>query len=281
MIVDFHTHTFPEKIAKSAIKKLSVSGDTKNYTDGTADCLLFSMKESNIDYSVILPVATNPSQCTTINSVAANVNDTYSSLISFGGIHPDSNYKEVLNNIHSAGIKGIKLHPVCQNVDFDDIRIKRIIEYAESLNLITVAHAGYDISFPEMDNAIPEKIINVIHDIHPKKLVLAHMGGWGCYYNVLDILASENVYFDTSFSITPIINAENTAFSPHNCKQLTSEMFVSLIRKHGAEKILFGSDSPWSSQKESLDLLMSCGLSDEELSLIKSTNACRLLGISV
>ena len=36
MIIDFHTHAFPEAIAQKALQKLSfVSGGLKYYTDGT------------------------------------------------------------------------------------------------------------------------------------------------------------------------------------------------------------------------------------------------------
>ena len=115
MIIDFHTHTFPEKIAANAIKKLSSSGNIKSYTSGLTSSLTDSMKHAGIDRSIILPVATNPGQFNTINHVAAIINETSdtSGLISFGGIHPDNdNYKDILNNIKSDGIKGIKIHPV-------------------------------------------------------------------------------------------------------------------------------------------------------------------------
>lgn len=283
MIIDFHTHTFPEKIAANAVKKLSASGNIKNYTNGLAESLIKSMHDSGIDYSVILPVATNPRQCNTINRTAAIINETSydSGLISFGGIHPDcDNYREILLNIKSAGIKGIKIHPVYQQVDIDDIRFKRIIDYACSLGLIIVTHAGFDVSFPQGSNVIPLKIHNVIEEIHPEKFVLAHMGGWGCYDDVLGTIAGQDVYLDTSFSIVPIINAENTALSPHNNRQLTNEMFVNLVRQHGADKILFGSDSPWASQSETLNNLKLSGLSDKELKLITGANAKSLLGIS-
>lgn len=283
MIIDFHTHTFPEKIAADAVKKLSVSGNIKNYTNGLAESLIESMHDSGIDYSIILPVATNPRQCNTINHVAAIINATSdkSGLISFGGIHPDcANYREILLNIKSDGIKGIKIHPVYQQVDIDDIRFKRIIDYACSLGLIIVTHAGFDVSFPQVSNVIPSKIHNVIEEIHPEKFVLAHMGGWGCYDDVIGMIAGQDVYLDTSFSIIPIINAENTALSPHNNRQLTNEMFVNLVRQHGADKILFGSDSPWASQSETLNNLKLSGLSDNELKLITGVNAQGLLGIS-
>jgi hypothetical protein len=282
MIIDFHTHTFPEKIATKAISKLSASGDTKNYTDGLASSLSASMRDAGIDRSVILPVATSPTQYETINRVAAEVNENTQTtgLISFGGIHPDNeNYKEILHSIRANGIKGIKIHPAYQNVDIDDIRFKRIIDCACSLDLVVVTHAGYDVSFPECENVLPEKILNVINELHPPKFVLAHMGGWGCFDSVYEMLAGQDVYFDTSFSITPIINANGTALSRFNDRHLSAEMFVKLVRKHSADKILFGSDSPWSSQRETLEMVKTSGLTSDELNLILENNAAKLLNI--
>ena len=51
MIIDFHTHTFPEKIAEKALNNLSNTSRAVPYTDGTASCRLNSMKNALIDIS--------------------------------------------------------------------------------------------------------------------------------------------------------------------------------------------------------------------------------------
>ena len=79
MIVDFHTHIFPPKIAATAIESLEsniieVFGTPQNAVIGaTIDDLLNSMKANGIDYSVVLPIATNTHQSTTINNYAAEI----------------------------------------------------------------------------------------------------------------------------------------------------------------------------------------------------------------
>ena len=49
MIIDFHTHIFPDKIAGATIEKLSKASDSPAYTDGTKDGLKRSMEESGVD----------------------------------------------------------------------------------------------------------------------------------------------------------------------------------------------------------------------------------------
>lgn len=280
MIIDFHTHTFPESLAKRTLKKLSQSAHMRYYQNGTNDDLCNSMQESGIDYSVILPIATTPTQHKTINQIAYQINQhtRESGLISFGGVHPDNDdYKQILHSLSANGFKGIKLHPVFQGIPFDDIRYMRIIEYAMEQDLIVVTHAGYDISFPSADYVSVSRIRKVIDAIHPDKLVLAHMGGWNEWENVFDVIIGEKVWLDTSFSITPLRHENGSDFSHTEAKQLSYKDFCRLVRFHGCNKIIFGSDAPWTSQKEALSTLRQTGLTEEELKMIEGENAYKLL----
>lgn len=282
MRIDFHTHTFPEAIAARTIATLEKSARTASYADGTADGLRASMERTGIDFSVILPVATRPGQAETINRVAVETNDRHreTGLISFGGIHPDNTgYRQILRSLAKNGVRGIKLHPVYQQTDFDDIRYMRIIDCACENGLAVVTHAGYDISFPGGSQAVPERILTVLDAVKPDKLVLAHMGGWRCWDEVEQHLAGAPVWLDTSFTITPIRPAADTCRTPEECHTLSPEQFCHIIRRHGADRVLFGSDSPWSDQKEAVGLLGESGLADKEAAAILGDNAKKLLDL--
>ena len=151
MIVDIHTHTFPEKIAASTIEKLAIQSHTKPYSDGTGSGLQASMAAAGVDCSVVLPVATNTRQVTRVNDSSAQVNERFAEtgILSLGCIHPDCpDWKEELDRIVSLGLKGIKIHPVYQGVEVDDPRYLRILDRCGQLGLVVVAHAGLDIGFP-------------------------------------------------------------------------------------------------------------------------------------
>ena len=62
MIIDFHTHTFPDAIAEKTIAYLTEKGGIKPYREGTLSSLIENMKLSGVDYSVVLPVVTAPKQ---------------------------------------------------------------------------------------------------------------------------------------------------------------------------------------------------------------------------
>lgn len=281
LIIDFHAHTFPEQIAKRAIAKLSESAHIKYYLDGTLDSLKTSMRTAGIDYAVLLPVATRPTQQEDINRAAILTNDRFheTGIMSFGGIHPDNdNYKQILRKLANLGIKGIKLHPVFQQVYFDDIRYLRIMECACENDMIILTHAGLDASFPEQTFASPKHIRNVLKQIKPDKLVLAHMGGWCCWEEVEELLTSYNVFLDTAFSLSPLRSNTGTDTDEHY-KPLSREQFVRMVKTFGADHILFGSDSPWTDLSESLQLVQDSGLSHSNIQDILGYNAAKLLGI--
>ena len=133
MIIDFHTHIFPEKIASKTISVLEQKAGISAFTDGTLEGLKRSMQESGIDWSVVLPVVTKPSQFQTVNTYAAEINGK-NGIFSFGGIHPDTeNIEESLDFIKRLGLKGIKIHPDYQNCMIDDPRNIAILRYAISI----------------------------------------------------------------------------------------------------------------------------------------------------
>ena len=284
MLIDFHTHTFPDELANKVILKIAGDASIRHYTEGTNSSLLESMDRAAVDMSVILPVVTKPSQCETINKVAKDVNDRYfPRLLSFGGIHPDNeNYRIILKDLAESGIKGIKLHPLYQGVAIDDIRNLRIIDCASELGLIVVIHAGKDLSFPG-DFADPERISRMLDEVHPEKIVLAHMGSYARWEDVYEQLCGRGAYLDTSFSLNPVRPLKDTqegmdslAENPMLVSPLSRELFRKMVEKNGVDHMLFASDSPWGDQKETFDLVDEC-LDGSEKDAVYYGNALRLL----
>jgi hypothetical protein len=279
MIIDFHTHIFPDKIAKQTIEKLSEGSNTTPFSDGSADGLQASMKKAGVDLSVVLPVVTNPAKASHMNQYAARLNEhtEETGLLSFGGIHPDTpDYKAVLREAVSLGLKGIKLHPDYYRIAFDDIRTMRIVDYASELGLLIVTHAGVDIGLYPPVYCSVEAIRKVLKEVQPEKLVLAHMGGWQLWNQVTEELAGQNVYLDTAFSIGELswVKAEKKK----DFRMLTDEEFIKMVRVFGSERILFATDSPWSDQRDYIQRIEQMPLSREEKENIFCGNARRLLG---
>ncbi len=275
MVIDFHTHVYPDKIAEKTIGTLMKSApDVKVYTKGTLDSLRESMKKYGIDKSVILPVATRKGQFDTINRFALEINKNYTDVVSFGGIHPDDeNIEEKLLFLKNSGFKGVKIHPDYTQTFIDDERYIRIITESAKSGLTVVTHAGVDPAFdvihcpPEKARAVLDKITEETKVKKPF-IVFAHLGGIYCHKDVVKYLLGTNCYIDISCSFASLGSFCDT----------TDEDVVEVIKAHGADKILFASDSPWNHQGQYLEKFKSLkGLSDTEKELILHKNAEKLL----
>lgn len=280
MIVDIHTHTFPDKIAGPTIEKLQSLSHTKPFSDGTAGGLRTSMALAGVDLSVVLPVATSERQVVRVNDASALLNESGDGLLSFGCMHPDfDGWKGELARIAGLGLKGVKLHPVYQDVDFDDVRTLRILDRCGELGLVVLTHAGFDIGFPGKVNCSPEMVLNAVQQVGPVKLVLAHMGGWRDWEQVEKLLPGTGVYLDTSFSLGEMAPLGDGYYGPGDLELLGDEQFVRMVRAFGANRILFGTDSPWGGQREALAKFNSLPLTQVEKSAILGGNAQKLLDL--
>ena len=262
MIIDFHAHMFPDKIAENTIRFLA-ENVIPPHTNGTSEGLLASSsREAGIDISVVLPVVTNPSQFASVTKFAEKFQE--GELLSFAGVHPAScPCKRGVNQIKNLGFKGIKLHPDYQDTYFNDIRYKRIVEKASELDLIVTVHAGVDPKCPDDVHCTPKMAEEMLDEVQPTKLVLAHFGGNEMWEEVEERLIGRNVYLDTAVVLDT----------------MKEEQFLRMVRKHDADKVLFATDSPWRGQKEFVQKMHEIALTEEEREQIFSGTARELLGI--
>lgn len=263
MIIDFHTHIFPEKIAERTISFLSQKGGIVPSTNGTADDLVEKMRAGSVDISVALPVVTNPNQFDSINRFAAEINARYDSIISFGGIHPlCEDIEGKMDFIKKSGFKGVKIHPDYQGEYITHTGYIKILECAKENDLIVVTHAGVDGGFRDQTVKCPPCLAKeVIKKVAGVKLVLAHLGGNEMLDTVYDTLCGEDVYFDTAYVL----------------KHTKKEDFIKLVKKHSPDKILFATDSPWSDIKSDVEILKGFELGKDVEDKILFENARKLL----
>jgi len=266
MIIDFHTHIFPDAIAPATIAHLSKVGGMKPSTNGTADGLRQSMRQAGIDLSVVLPVVTKPSQFDSIQRFAVAINREENGLLSFGGIHPDcDDVEDKLDTIVSLGLKGIKLHPDYQGVFIDDERYIRIMQGAIRRGLLISIHAGVDIGLPSPVHCPPDRMRAALDrlttDPSSPRIILAHTGGFDQWDDVERYLVGQAVYLDISFTLPYIQN----------------EQLVRIMRTHGCDRLLFATDSPWGDQTDTLHRFLALPLTEQEQQAILSGNARRLL----
>jgi len=283
-VIDFHVHTFPKQIALKALESLSNTGHVKYFSEGSVESLISSMQKKGIDYSVNLPVMTRLDQVIQINDSMIKKKSSMEEqgIITFGGLHPEfEGYREEIKRLKASGIKGIKLHPAFQGIHINDIRYKRIIDAISEEGMISITHCGMDVSFLDENYASIDELKEVIDEVKPENMVLAHMGGWQDWDLVESELAGANVYLDTAYSFGPVYPREGHEKMMIFRDNLNSESFERIVKKHGSEKILFATDSPWADQGKYVDFVRNTELSDVEKNNILFENAFKLLGINV
>lgn len=280
MIIDFHTHIFPDKIASRAISGMQAVSRAAAFCDGTLTGLQASMKEAGIQYSVVLPVATNPAKLVSMNDAAIALNGK-EGIFHFGAVHPQAeNWQEELKRIADAGLKGIKIHPHYQETDIDDIRYLRLLERAAELGLLTVMHSGLDIGYPGVVRCSPAMTASALKQVGNIPIILAHMGGWKNWNQVADLLGPTGCMLDTAISIGRIAPLTPDSYREEDLPLLSDEAFCALVRAFGSHRILFGTDSPWANQQAYADRLQAMPLTEAEKENILWKNAKELLELT-
>ena len=300
MIIDFHTHIFPDRIADKTIMALSSVSQIRPSTDGTSHGLSQSMSRAGVDLSINLPVLTTPEQTDKVNDSLLRSREQMldKGILSFGGMHPGyTAFREKLHTLAREGVKGIKLHPAYQRTDLDDPVMMRIIDAASEYGLIVLVHSGLDIGIPGHNYSDIPMILRVIEEVHPEKMVLAHMGGWKNWKAVGKYIAGAPVWMDTAFAMGRIDKKEESFPSvsqwipesepaagrnpeDDDFYNMTADSFLTLCQKHGTDRILFATDCPWADQKAYVDAFRSLPFTEEEKNAILGENALKLLGMT-
>lgn len=266
-IIDMHTHAFPDKLAERAIPQLEAtaaaqSGNPwKAVGSGTIAGLLASMDQAGIRLAVICSIATKPEQPEAILKWSSQVRGDR--IEPFLSLHPQTPDKaRWIERFAREGYKGIKLHPLYQGFPFDDPAMDEAYAACAAHGLIVVTHSGRDIAFPpDNDCAHPRRLRRVIRRHPSLKLLCTHMGGWENWTEVENELLGENVLLETSFSL----------------HRLDPKRAAAMIRRHGVNRVMMGSDWPWYSQAEELRAIRNLGLTETELQWVLHSSAARLL----
>ncbi|MCK9265499.1 amidohydrolase family protein [bacterium] len=261
-IIDFHTHAFPDSLAHKAIKVLSTEGRIGAELDGKLSSLISSMDETGIEKSVICSIATKPSQFNSILEWSKLIRSDR--IVPLPSVHPeDPEAVERIGIIKKEGFCGIKMHPYYQKFNLDDPKMFYLYEKISKENLLLVMHTGFDIAFERIRKADPEKIMKVVNRFPSLKMVSTHLGAWEDWDEVEKFMLGKKVFMELSFSLgfIDIDKAKN------------------IILKHPQEYILFGTDSPWASQENTLQLFKKLSLGEELENLILRKNALSLLNL--
>ncbi len=246
-IIDFHTHAFPDNLAHRAMAALEAEAEgVTAFLDGKVSSLLRSMDKAGIEQSVLCSIATRPSQFDAILRWSKEVRSDR--IIPFPSLHPDdADFRERIKRVKGEGFRGLKFHPYYQEFKLDEDRVMPIYEEICRENLLIVMHTGFDIAFDRVRICDPVRILNVYEKFPDLKLVTTHLGAWEDWDEVQRHLIGKPVYMEISFAL----------------ELIEGERARAMIEAHPRGYVLFGTDSPWTDQSATRDLLKGLGLGPE------------------
>jgi len=222
---------------------LSHQGEVSPFLDGTTADLVSSMDHAGIDLSVVCSVATGANQAGPILEWSRRIAGPR--LVPFPSLVPLSeNALEDLSRIAAGGFRGLKLHPEYQDFTIDDPSLSDFYRLAEKTGLIILFHAGFDIGFPDSDRSAPARISGVKASFPRLRIVAAHLGGFRQWEEALKELAGTDIYLDTSYVFGHIPN----------------RLLTGILDAHRPDRLLFGSDSPWAGQADTLQRIRQLNL---------------------
>ncbi|MEN6327966.1 MAG: amidohydrolase family protein, partial [Syntrophomonas sp.] len=240
MIIDFHTHCYPDQVAPKALGNLYNNNGVSAHSDGTLNGLRKSMVKAGINLSVVLPIATSAGQFPKLTDWGRMITRDNEDIISFGSVFPrEDNWREQIDYIKESGLPGLKLHPDFQEFYYKEQPILDIISYAIDIGLLVTLHVGVDPSCLELVHSTPQMVRRVVDVIQSERLILAHLGGHLYWDEVLEYICGTNCTIDMALT-TGTIN---------------SRKLLTILSKHGYDRILFGTDSPWSDQNISVRMM--------------------------
>lgn len=250
MIIDAHAHVWPDQIAAAALTANPVPG-LQSRGDGTVDGLMADMATSGVDISCCLGVANEARHVERVNQFVASIASQQRYPV--GSIHLDLSVEENMRILEENNIRAVKVHPLFQNLALNDKRLWDLFDaFGERIAVITHVGEGGDAYRNSLSN--PQMVADIVHQFPSLRLVACHFGGYRLFDDARNILDNTDIVLETSW--------------PPTLAELHPEKVRDLIRHHGADRIVFGSDWPMTSPFEEMKVLESLGLTDVELEAI-------------
>lgn len=263
MIIDAHTHVWPDEIARRALAANALP-DLRAGGDGTVGGLLANMAASGVETSCCLAIANRGAHVDRVNEFVSGLRADH--LFPVGTIHVDLTVDENLASLRRHGITAVKVHPMFQDFALDDPRLWNILEALEAEGVAIIAHVGEGGDAHQNSLSSPAMIGDITRQFRGLRVVACHFGGYKLFDDAEELLAGTDIVLETSW--------------PPSLANLRPERVRALIRRHGAERVVFGSDWPMAVPGTELRTLDALGLTDDELELVRGGTMARVLGLS-
>jgi len=214
VIIDSHTHIVESDAKREMEQNPRISADT----------LVKWMDRTGIDRAVTFTEKGLYSYDEKENDNIASATKKHPDrLIGFACVNPrygDEAAEELERAIVELGLNGLKLHPWFQLFSCTEKIVEPVFDKVVKLKIPVLIHTGYDIFSGPLDvSDLADRYTEV-------PIIMGHSGCCGLWFDGIKAAKrSDNLYLEMSGNLSVAI------------EKMVSEV--------GAEKVLFGSDTPW------------------------------------
>jgi predicted TIM-barrel fold metal-dependent hydrolase len=261
MIIDSHVHVWPDHIA-AAVVASNPTGLTAMF-DGTLAGISATMDAAGVDKAMTLGVAAKASTVARTNEFIGSVpRDRF---IPFGSVHPELSDEENLRHLRDNDIHGVKLHPLFQTLSLGDPRVVDLVGALCEAGIVIITHVGAGGDPEANDRGAPHHVRALLDTYPTLKLIACHFGGYHRLDEAEEQLVGSNAILETSW--------------PPTVAGVEQARVRSIIARHGADRVVFGSDWPMADPAAEIAALRALDLGAEVEAGILGENLARVLGI--
>jgi len=253
MIIDAHCHVWPDRIAATVLAGRPADLDARH--DGTIAGLRRTMDEAGIDRAVCLGVAH-----------AARTVQRTNEFVPFGTVHPELSPAVNLKSLQDNGISGVKLHPLFQDLSLADPRVVDIAAALAQAGITVITHVGAGGDTDANDRGSPQSLRVLLDAVPGLRVIACHFGGYHRLDEAEELLVGSRAVLETSW--------------PPSTAGLDPGRVLKIIARHGAGRVVYGSDWPMTDPAAEIAAIRALGLPPEDEAAILGDNLAALLGIS-
>lgn len=261
MIIDTHCHVWPDHIARQVLAGRPASLDAVH--DGTVDGLRATMDAAGIDRAVCLGVAHAARTVQRTNEFIGSLDRTR--FVPFGTVHPDLSPEVNLASLRDSGVAGVKLHPLFQDLSLTDPRVLELLGALAAAGTPVITHVGDGGDAGANERGTPRALRTVLDAVPGLRLIACHFGGYHRLDEAEELIVGSRAILETSW--------------PPRLAELDRDRIRQLILRHGADRVVFGSDWPMADPAAEIAAVRALGLTTEQEDAILGGTLAALLGI--
>jgi predicted TIM-barrel fold metal-dependent hydrolase len=262
VIIDAHCHVWPDHIAATVLAGRPADLDARH--DGTMAGLGRTMDEAGIDRALCLGVAHAARTVQRTNEFIGSVDRTR--FVPFGTVHPELSPAVNLKSLQDNGIGGVKLHPLFQDLSLADPRLVDIAEALAEAGITVITHVGAGGDADANDRGSPRSLRTLLDAVPGLRVIACHFGGYHRLDEAEELLVGSRAVLETSW--------------PPSTAGLDPARVREIIARHGADRVVYGSDWPMTDPAAEIAAIRALGLPPEDEAAILGDNLATLLGIS-